>query len=103
LICNVHLCYIGIIMKTQKLSKEYLVALGNRLKLIRTYLRYDQKQMSEALETAQSQISKLEMGRSAPSLYQLLQIKKLTEEDEYLRENLTWGWILEGQGKGIFN
>jgi transcriptional regulator with XRE-family HTH domain len=89
-------------MKTQKLSKEYLTALGNRLKLIRTYLRYDQKQMSEVLETAQSQISKLEMGRSSPSLYQLLQIKKLTEEDEYLKENLTWVWILEGQGKGIF-
>ena len=90
-------------MKTQNLSEEYLTRLGTRIKLIRIYFKYDQKQMSQALDTAQSQISKLESGKAPPSLYQLLKLKQLTEEDEYLRENLTWTWILEGRGKGIFN
>ncbi len=88
-------------MKTQKLSKEYLLDLGHRLKIIRTVLKLDQRQMSEVLGTAQSQISKIEIGRSAPTLNHLLMIKKVVGEDEYLRENLTWEWILEGKGKGI--
>ena len=88
-------------MKTQKLSKEYLLDLGHRLKIIRTVLKLDQRQMSEVLGTAQSQISKIEIGRSAPTLNHLLMIKKVAEGDEYLHENLTWEWILEGKGKGI--
>jgi len=88
-------------MKTQKLSKEYLLDLGHRLKIIRTVLKLDQRQMSEVLGTAQSQISKIEIGRSAPTLHHLLMIKKVAGEDEYLGENLTWEWILEGKGKGI--
>ena len=91
----------GKAMKTQKLSKEYLLDLGHRLKIIRTVLKLDQRQMSEVLGTAQSQISKIEIGRSAPTLNHLLMIKKVAGEDEYLRENLTWEWILEGKGKGI--
>jgi hypothetical protein len=31
----------------------------------------------------------------------LIGIKKLAEEDEYLRENLSWEWIVEGKGKGL--
>jgi len=88
-------------MKTQKLSKEHLLDLGHRLKIIRTVLKLDQRQMSEVLGTAQSQISKIEIGRSAPTLHHLLMIKKVAGEDEYLGENLTWEWILEGKGKGL--
>lgn len=88
-------------MESKKLSEEYLKKLGNRLKLIRTHLGKDQKQMSVYLKTAQSQISKLEAGNSPPTLYQLIEIKKLAEKDDYLRENLSWEWILEGKGKGI--
>jgi len=91
----------SIAMKTQKLSKGYLLGLGHRLKIIRTVLNLDQRQMSERIGTAQSQISKIEIGRSAPTLNHLLLIKKVAEEDEYLRENLTWEWIIEGKGKGI--
>ena len=57
--------------------------------------------MSELMKTGQSQVSKIELGRSAPTLFQLRTIKKLADEDNYLRENLTWKWILEGKGKGI--
>ena len=88
-------------MKTMKLSGEYLFKLGHRLRIIRTFLKLDQKQMSELIETAQSQISKIESGRSAPTLYQLLKIKRIAEEDEYLRKNMTWEWLLEGTGKGL--
>jgi len=91
----------GKVMKIQKLSEEYLEGLGHRLKIIRTVLKLDQRQMSELIGTAQSQISKIEIGKSAPTLYHLLMIKKVVEEDDYLRDNLSWDWILEGRGRGI--
>ena len=88
-------------MKIQKLPDEYLQDLGHRLKVIRTFLKLDQRQMSKRMKTGQSQISKVEAGRAAPTLYQLMRIKKIAEEDDYLRDKLSWEWILEGKGKGI--
>lgn len=88
-------------MKTQKLPEEYLLELGHRLRIIRTFLKLDQRQMSKMMKTGQSQISKIESGRSAPTLHQLIKIKRTAEEDDYLHENLSWEWILEGKGKGI--
>ena len=88
-------------MKTQNLPEEYLRELGHRLKIIRTVLKMDQKQMSELMKTGQSQISKIESGRSAPSLFQLIQIKNLADENDYLREKFTWEWLLEGKGTNI--
>ena len=90
-------------MKTQRLPDEYLLELGHRLKVIRTLLKLDQRQMSELMKTGQSQISKIESGRSAPTLHQLIKLKRLAEKNDYLRENLSWEWILEGKGKGINN
>ena len=88
-------------MKTKNLSEDYLQELGHRFKIIRTFLRLDQLKMSNLLKIGQSQMSKIEAGRSAPTLYQLIKLKRIAEEDDYLRENLTWEWILEGKGKGI--
>ena len=88
-------------MKTQNLSEEYLKELGHRLKIIRTFLRLDQRQMAKRLKTGQSQVSKLESGLSAPTLNQLISIKRMADEDNYLREKLSWEWILEGKGRGI--
>ena len=87
--------------RERKLPNEYLSELGHRLRLLRVALRFDQKQMSQALDTAQSQISKIEAGNAGPMLYQLLRLKSVIEEDEYLRESVSWGWVLEGKGKGI--
>jgi len=47
-------------------------------------------------------MSKIEAGKAEPGIYHLLMIKKLADTDEYLRENLTWSWLLEGKGKGVF-
>ena len=88
-------------MKIQKLPEEYLLGLGHRLRLFRTALKLDQRQMSKLMKTGQSQISKIETGRSAPTLHQLIKIKRMAEEDDDLSENLSWEWILEGKGKGI--
>ena len=88
-------------MKRRGLSEDYLFKLGHRIRIIRTFLKLDQKQMSERTQIAQSQISKIESGRAAPTLNQLLEIKKLADEDDRLRENLTWDWILEGKGEGL--
>ena len=88
-------------MRTQKLPEEYLKELGHRIKLVRTFLKLDQKQMSVLMETAQSQLSKIEAGRTAPSIYQLFKIKKAADENVNLRDNLSWGWLLEGTGKGL--
>lgn len=89
-------------MKQQRLSPEYMAEVGNRIKLIRIYLKYDQKQLSKYLQTTQSQLSKVEAGKCEMPLYLLLRVKKLADTDEYLRENLTWSWLLEGKGKGVF-
>ena len=88
-------------MKTKNLPDEYLRDLGHRVRVIRTIMKLDQKQMSKLLKIGQSQMSKIESGGSAPTLYQLVRIKKLAGEHDYLRENLSWEWILEGKGKGI--
>jgi len=80
---------------------EYLQELGHRVKIIRTFLKLDQKQMSKLLKIGQSQMSKIESGRSAPTLKELTRIKRLAEENDYLRENLSWEWIMDGKGKGI--
>ena len=88
-------------MKTKNLSDDYLQRLGHRFKIIRTFLKLDQAQMSEKLKIGQSQLSKIESGRSSPTLYQLIQIKEIACEDDYLNENISWEWILEGKGKGI--
>ena len=88
-------------MKTQNFSEEYLQGLGHRLKVVRAFLKLDQRKMSELMKTGQSHISKIEKGRSAPTLFQLRTIKKLADEDDYLRDNLSWEWILEGKGRGV--
>ena len=89
-------------MKVHRLSSEYLVELGTRIKTVRTFLKYDQKRLAQYLRTAASQMSKIEAGKAEPGIYHLLMIKKLADSDEYLRENLTWAWLLEGKGKGVF-
>ena len=89
-------------MKTKNLpSSEYLQELGHRIRIIRTFLKLDQKDLSKLLKIGQSQMSKIESGRSAPTLQELKRIKRLAEEDDYLRDNLSWEWIMDGKGKGI--
>jgi transcriptional regulator with XRE-family HTH domain len=89
-------------MRNHEFKDGYLAEFGHRLKLIRTYLKLDQKQLSELMNTAQSQISKIESGQSAPTVYQLMKIKEIAERDNNLRENLSWEWLLRGKGKGVF-
>jgi PAS domain S-box-containing protein len=88
-------------MKIQKLPSKYLKELGNRIKHIRAALRYDQKKMSKALDASQSRISKIEVGNASPTLYQLLRLKKVIEDEDYLSQNndASWGWILEGKSQ----
>ena len=88
-------------MKSKKLPDKYLLQLGNRIKLIRTYLSVDQKTMAELTGIAQSQISKIETGQAAPNLNQLIKIKEIAEQNKDMPEGLSWEWIIEGKGKGI--
>jgi len=89
-------------MKRENLpSDEYLQELGHRLRIIRTFLKLDQKAMSKLLKIGQSQMSKIESGRSAPTIQELTRIKRLAEENDYLRDNLSWEWIMDGKGRGI--
>ena len=89
-------------MKVQRLSPEYLTELGTRIKTIRTFLKYDQKKLAQYLRTVPSQLSKIESGKAEPGIYHMLMLKKLADTDEYLRDNLTWSWLVEGKGKGVF-
>ena len=91
-------------MKTKNLpSDEYLQELGHRIRIIRTFLKLDQKELSKLLKIGQSQMSKIESGRSAPTLQELVRIKRLAEENDYLRDNLSWERIMDGKGKGILS
>ncbi len=86
-------------MKT-RLSKEYLKQLGLRLKLIRTSLNIDQTKLAELMKIGQSQVSKIELGQAAPTLYHLLTLKRIAENNKTaLLGNLSWDWILEGKGE----
>jgi transcriptional regulator with XRE-family HTH domain len=85
-------------MNKQRLSPDYLQRFGDRLRLVRSVLRFDQKDMSEALNTSQAQVSKIEAGKTGPTLYYLLRLKKVMEEHPDLRD-VPWDWILEGKGK----
>lgn len=87
-------------MKLQRLSQEYREGIGTRIKTIRTYLKYDQKQLAQYLKIAASQLSKIEAGKAEPGIYHLLMIKKLA--DERLEKGISWDWILEDKGKGVF-
>jgi len=89
-------------MRVQRLPTEYLEELGHRIKVVRTFIKYEQKDLAKYLRTAQSQVSKIEAGKAAPSLYHLLLIKKLADEDENLKGKLSWNWLLEGKGAEIF-
>ena len=89
-------------MKVQRLTPEYLTILGRRIKRVRNALSYDQKQLANYFHTSQSQLSKIEAGLSEPGIYHLLMLKKLADTDEDLRESVTWSWLLEGKGKGVF-
>ncbi len=86
-------------MQKNKMSKKYLQELGNRIKNIRIALGYDQKTMSDALDTTQSRISKIEAGNASPTLYQLQRLKKVIEVGGNLAQhnNASWGWVLEGK------
>ena len=50
------------------------------------------------LQTSQAQLSKIEAGITAPTLYQLMTIKKLCDESEGIRGDMSWAWLLEGVG-----
>lgn len=85
-------------MRVQRLSKEYLEDLGLRIKLARTYMKLEQKEFAAKLKTAQSQVSKIESGKTCPTIYHLLTIKKLADQNENINGNLSWSWLLEGKG-----
>ena len=90
-------CYKIFIMKVQRSSSEYLKGLGHRIRIIRAALGYDQKEMAQLLETAQSQVSKIEAGTTSPSIYQLFKLKNAAEKMEVLKSASSWTWIMEGK------
>lgn len=85
-------------MSIRRLPEDYLKSLGHRIKLARTYLKFEQQDLAQQLETGQSQISKIEAGKASPSLHHLLRIKTLVDEDQNIEGELSWSWLLEGKG-----
>ena len=85
-------------MGVRRLPEAYLEDLGYRIKLTRTYLRLEQKDLARSLHTGQSQISKIEAGKVGPSLYHLLRIKELVDQDKEIIGELSWNWLLHGKG-----
>ena len=90
-------------MRIQKLPEKYMEELGLRIKLVRTYMRLEQKEFALKLKTAQSQISRIESGKTVPSLHHLLRIKSLADHHSKLEGELSWNWLLDGKGKMFEN
>ena len=61
-------------------------------------MKIEQKELAKKLKTGQSQISKIEAGMAAPSLYHLLMIKELVDKNKSINGKLSWTWLLEGKG-----
>jgi transcriptional regulator with XRE-family HTH domain len=89
-------------MQVQHLPEEYLKGIGRRIKVVRVALNLNQKQLAETWNTGPAQISRIENGSGAPTLFQLLQLKHLADKDSDLKGKVTWEWLLEGQGAGVF-
>lgn len=85
-------------MKVKRLNQKYLQELGHRIKLLRTMLKSNQKELAAHLQTAPSQISKMERGEIPPNLYHLLRIKELVDQGRDIRGELSWNWLLHGKG-----
>ena len=77
---------------------EYLQDLGRRIRLVRTYLDMEQRDLARSLQTSQSQLSRIEAGTTAPTLYHLLKIKQLADRQGVGRGEVTWEWLIEGKG-----
>lgn len=86
-------------MRGQKPPKQYLGKLGLRIKLIRTYMRLDQNELAVQLATVQSQVSRIEAGKTVPTLHNLLTIKELADRHPDLEGELSWNWLLHGKGE----
>jgi len=61
-------------------------------------MRLEQKDLAAAIKTSQSQLSRIEAGLTAPTLYHLLTIKELSDQNENISGSLSWSWLLEGKG-----
>lgn len=86
-------------MNVRRLPDAYLLDLGRRIKLVRTYLGMEQKELAESLQTSQSQLSRIESGQAAPTLYHLLTIKQLADRHSSGRGEVTWEWLMEDKGR----
>ena len=89
------------IMRIQKLPEKYMGQLGLRIKLVRTYMRLEQKEFALKLKTAQSQISRIESGKTVPSLYHLLAIKKLADQYPGLEGGIVLGLAFGWQRRNV--
>ncbi|MBU1274023.1 MAG: helix-turn-helix transcriptional regulator [Proteobacteria bacterium] len=61
-------------------------------------MNLEQKGLAVGLRTSQSQLSRIEAGTTAPTLYHLLTIKVLADQNEHINGSLSWSWLLEGKG-----
>lgn len=86
-------------MKVRRLPSDYLEELGHRIRVVRTLMKMGQKDLAIHLQTARSQVSKIETGLSTPTLFHLLTLKKLADDDKGLSGNVSWAWLLEGEGE----
>jgi|GEM_PF-1928926 len=67
-----------------------LIEVGNRIKAIRTELRFSQRAFAETLDINQSYLSQLERGANSMSIMILFHLKK--------NHNINPNWVLLGIG-----
>jgi len=79
--------------KEKEKSKVYLEEVGNRIRAIRTFLRYQQKEFAEKSGIANSSLSEIESGQTKPGFDFLVSISRVFNANLY--------YILFGTGEMI--
>lgn len=80
-----------ILLRIERMTREYLLELGNRVKMIRKELRISQKDFANKINTSGSYLSEIEAGKSKPGYDFLFNISKIC--------NVSLAYVLHGVGE----
>ena len=75
----------------ERMTREYLLELGNRVKMIRKELRISQKDFANKINVSGSYLSEIEAGKSKPGYDFLFNISKIC--------NVSLAYVLHGVGE----
>jgi len=83
--------------KSEKIPSHHK-EIGQRIRIVRTYLRLNQEKLAETLSMSQSQLSRIESGFTPPTVQHLRIIRNIANSSKAIHGKLCWEWLIEGSG-----